>query len=345
MKKKIIITVACLLIMIIAIISFIAIFTPLLMPKSREDGLTGEYYEQARDNDVIFLGDCEVYETFIPAILWEKYGITSYVRGSPQQLIWQSYYILEETFKYETPKAVVFNVYSMIYDTPQNEKNNRMTLDSMKWSSSKIDAIRASMTDDESFIEYLIPFFAYHNRIGELTDDDFKYWFTDRERVSDSGYLMSVKREPLVQGFPIEPADGLEFSKTVFDYLDKMKRLCAENGTELILVKAPTNSWRFYWFDEYDAQVREYAQNNGLKYYNLIENEKEIGLDWNLDTSDEGVHLNVYGAEKATDFFGRILAEECNIPDRRDDSTVTEKWRENLSVYKERKLKLEENEK
>lgn len=345
MKKKIIITVASLLVMIIMIVAFVAILTPLLMPKSREVGLTGEYYEQAGDNDVIFLGDCEVYETFIPAILWEKYGITSYVRGSPQQLIWQSYYLLEETFEYEKPKAVVFNVYSMIYDTPQNEKNNRMTLDSMKWSSSKVDAIKASMTEDEEFIEYLVPFFAYHNRIGELTDDDFKYWFTDRERVSDSGYLMSVKREPLVQGFPIEPADGLDFSKTVFDYLDKMKSLCAENGTEFILVKAPTNSWRFYWFDEYDAQVREYAQKNGLKYYNLIENEEEIGLDWSLDTSDAGFHLNVYGAEKTTEFFGRILVDECNIPDRRNDTKVAEKWRENLSVYKERKLKLEENEK
>ena len=136
MKKKIIISVAFLLLMVI----LIALLTPLLKPKSSEDGLTGEYYEQAGGNDVIFLGDCEVYETFVPAKLWEEYGITSYVRGSPQQLIWQSYYILEETLEYETPKAVVFNVYAMKYGTPQNEKNNRMTLDSMRWSKSKISA-------------------------------------------------------------------------------------------------------------------------------------------------------------------------------------------------------------
>ena len=345
MKKKIIISVACVLAMIIVVVTFVALMTPLLMPKSAEDGLTGEYYEQAGGNDVIFLGDCEVYETFVPALLWEKYGITSYVRGSPQQLIWQSYYILEETFKYEKPKAVVFNVYSMKYGTPQNEKNNRMTLDSMKWSTSKIDAINASMTEDESFIEYLVPFFAYHSRITDLNENDFKYWFTDKERASDSGYLMRTEVKPMVQGVPMEPYEGFEFSQTAFDYLDKMKDLCKENGAELILVKAPTNSWRFYWFEEYEKQIEDYANENGLKYYNLIEHEEEIGLDWNIHTYDEGLHLNVYGAEMTTEYFGGFLAEECNVPDRRSDESMAKKWADNLSIYKQRKIKLEENKK
>ena len=341
MKKKIIISVAFLLLMVI----LIALLTPLLKLKSSEDGLTGEYYEQAGGNDVIFLGDCEVYETFVPAKLWEEYGITSYVRGSPQQLIWQSYYILEETFEYETPKAVVFNVYAMKYGTPQNEKNNRMTLDSMRWSKSKISAIYASMTENESFVDYLVPFFANHNRITELTETDFKYWFAEKERSSDSGYLMNVGVKPLKAGYPVEPAEGLEFSQTAFDYLDKMKALCDEKGVELILVKAPTNSWKYYWFDGYEEQILDYAEKNGLKYYNLIEHEEEIGIDWNIHTHDEGAHLNVYGAEKTTVYFGKILSEECQIPNRRSDSEMVKKWSENLSAYNDRKTKLEEEKK
>ena len=73
----------------------------LLVPKymlhSQEGALIGEYYDNAGSNDVIFIGDCEVYENFSPITLWEKYGITSYIRGSAQQTIWQSYYLLEET--------------------------------------------------------------------------------------------------------------------------------------------------------------------------------------------------------------------------------------------------------
>lgn len=345
MKKKIIISVAAILLIVI----FLAMLSPLLAPKyitNPEGRLTGEYYSQAEGNDVIFLGDCEAYETFVPAILWEEYGISSYVRGSAQQLIWQSYYILEETFKYEKPKAVVFNVYSMKYGTPQNEAFNRMTFDTMRWSKTKFNAILASMTEDESIVDYIIPLFRYHSRISELDGNDFKYWFKSPPSVSDSGYLMQTDIAPRPEQTE-EPRElrDYEFSQTAFDYLDKIKALCEQNGSELILVKAPTNSWNYYWYDEYEAQIEDYSEKNNLKYYNLIEKENEIGLDWSVDTYDEGFHLNVYGAEKTSRYFGKILVEECGIPNRNDDERLSEKWENNIKIYNERKEKMEAGQK
>ena len=345
MKKKIIISITAIL--LIAIV--LAIFSALLVPKyvtNPEGRLTGEYYSQSSGNDVIFLGDCEVYETFVPAILWEKYGISSYVRGSAQQLIWQSYYILEETLKYETPKAVVFNVYSLKYGTPQSEAFNRMTFDTMKWSGTKFDGIFASMTEGESIVDYIFPLLRYHSRISELEANDFKYCFKKPEKVSDSGYLMQtgIVPRPEQTEEPRELRD-YEFSQTAIDYLDKIKELCIANGVELILVKAPTNSWNYYWYDEYEAQVEKYASNNDLKYYNLIESEDAIGIDWNVDTYDEGFHLNVYGAEKTTEYFGKILFEECGIPSRKDDEVLAKKWDERVQKYKDRKEKMEAEEK
>ena len=344
MKMKIIISIAAILI----IATVLALFSGLLAPKyitNPEGRLTGEYYSQSSGNDVIFLGDCEVYETFVPAILWEKYGISSYVRGSAQQLIWQSYYILEETLKYETPRAVVFNVYSLKYGTPQSEAFNRMTFDTMKWSRAKFDAIFASMTDEESIVDYIFPLLRYHSRISELDSYDFKYWFKEPERVSDSGYLMQtgIAPRPEQTEDPRELRD-YDFSQTAFEYLDKMKELCHSNGIELILVKAPTNSWNYYWYDEYEAQVEEYADRNGLRYYNLIESEAEIGIDWNVDTYDEGFHLNVYGAEKTTEYFGKILLEEHQIPSQRDNEQLSTEWNLRVQAYKSRKEIMEKTE-
>lgn len=101
--------------------------TLVLSPKNNdpvERGLIGEYYDEAdagNEHQVVFVGDCEVYESFVPPMLFEEYGITSYIRGSAQQLIWQSYYLLEEVFEYESPEVVVFNVLSMKYGEPQRE--------------------------------------------------------------------------------------------------------------------------------------------------------------------------------------------------------------------------------
>lgn len=343
MKKKIIISVAAVL--LIAVI--LALFSALLEPKyitNPEGRLTSEYYSQSSDNDVIFLGDCEAYETFVPAVLWEKYGISSYVRGNSQQLIWHSYYILEETFKYETPKAVVFNVYALKYGTPQNEAFNRLAFDNMKWSKTKFDAINASMMDDEKMLDYVFPLLRYHSRITELEGDDFKYWFKEPERATDSGYLMNVGVAPRPDNSPRERLD-YDFSQTSLDYLDRMKKLCDDNGVELILVKAPTNSSEYYWYDEYEKQVLEYLEGKDIKYYNLIEKEDEIGLDWNLDTYDYGFHLNVYGAEKTTEYFGKILSEEHQIPNRKNEEALSSKWNERVQEYKDRKEKMEAEEK
>ncbi|NLK03445.1 MAG: SGNH/GDSL hydrolase family protein, partial [Clostridiales bacterium] len=141
---------------------------PKYMSEIPEGNLVEEYYKEEKKHDVIFVGDCEVFSNISPVTLWEKYGITSYIRGSAQQLIWQSYYLLEETIKYEKPKAVVFNVLAMKYNKPQKEAYNRLTLDGMKLSKQKIGAIKASMMDDEDLITYIFPLLRYHSRWNDI---------------------------------------------------------------------------------------------------------------------------------------------------------------------------------
>lgn len=336
MKKKIISGICVLLCTLI----ILGVLSALVAPKyisNPEGRLVGEYYDNAGIHDVLFLGDCEVYESFVPAVLWEEYGISSYVRGSSQQLIWQSYYLLREMLEYEKPTAVVFNVYSLRYGEPQRDSYNRMTLDGMRWSSSKVGAVNASMTENESFIEYLFPLLRFHSRITELSKEDFRYAFSNIE-VSDSGYLMQTGIKPRTSEREGEKLMDYTLPATAMDYLEKMRVLCEENGIELILIKAPTNHWKFWWYDEWDAQVASYASEKGLRYYNFIPLDNEIGIDWQTDTYDAGMHLNVYGAEKLTRYFGDILRNECGIVDRSEDETLSAVWSARVGIYNERKM-------
>ena len=106
------------LIILIFVLIFI-FFNRLLSPKYAtslvEGSMISQYYNESKDHEVIFIGDCEVYANFSPMVMYEEEGIKAYVRGSSQQLVWQSYSILEETLKYETPKVVVFNVNALRY--------------------------------------------------------------------------------------------------------------------------------------------------------------------------------------------------------------------------------------
>lgn len=336
MKKSKKVMTACVLTAVTAVVLLFS--QALLMPKYMsgvlEGALISEYYNETGTHDVIFIGDCEVYENISPITLWEEYGITSYIRGSAQQLIWQSYYLLEDTLKYEKPKVVVFNVLSMKYDEPQNEAYNRMTLDGMRWSSSKAEAVKASMTEEESFISYVFPLLRYHSRWSELNSDDFKYIFT-KDTVSHNGYLMRVDTKP-VTTMPKAPVlSDYTFGENSYKYLDLMTKLCKDNDIQLILMKAPS----IYpaWYDEWDEQIEEYAADNGLLYYNFLETMDEAGIDLTEDTYDAGLHLNLSGAEKLSSYFGQALISECNLTDHRNEPDTAALWQEKTEAYEAEK--------
>lgn len=438
----------------------------LVMPKYMGDVLEGnfteEYYNETTNHDVIFIGDCEVYENFSPIALWRDYGITSYVRGNAQQLIWQSYYLLEDTLKYETPKVVIYNVQSLMHAEPQKEEYNRMTLDGMKWSLTKLKAIQASMLEEENLLDYLFPLLRYHSRITELDSNDFDYYFS-KKKVTHNGYYMRVDTtldtmspesydeenkqsaeseemendvEASADDFmdfedfeDVEEYDGEyyeegeiyedsesyeedeiyedsesgvedgfyedsesyeedefidednegidndveasaddfmdfedfedveeydenvtdeELAETVVDnsdpddekykfadypleYLDKIRKLCKDNDIQLIFVKAP--SLEPVWYNAYEIQVEEYVEKYNIPYINYLEKIEELGIDYNTDSYDGGLHMNLNGAEKLSTDIGKVLTEQYNIKDHRGEKEYDKVYDEKLTFY------------
>lgn len=326
-----------------------ALLVPKYMETNPEGALTGEYYRNAGQNDVLFIGDCEVYENFSPITLWEEYGIPSYIRGSPQQTIWQSYYLLEDAFRYETPKVVVYSVLAMKYDTVEStgsqsrrEAYNRLTLDTMRWSPSKWKAILASMTGEERQWEglatYLFPILRYHERWSQLTGEDLRWWLR-REGVSDNGYLMQTAVRPLTDAHVEPPLADYALGENSWYWLDRIRQLCEQQGSQLVLLKSPAMYPIWWW--EWDRQVRQYAEQYGLLYFNMTEYPQETGIDWTLDTFDAGLHLNVTGAEKASRWLGAALQSSCGLPDRRQDGALADAWQEKCEIYHARKAALQ----
>ena len=316
----------------------------MLVPKYQtgvvEGSMVEEYYKDKTKHDVIMVGDCEVYETFSTAELWKKYGITSYIRGSAQQLTWQSYYLVEDTLRRETPKVVVYNVYSLMHDEPQSEAYNRMTLDGMEWSKTKYDAVKASKTKDEDTLDYVFPLLRFHSRWSKLEDDDFRHMFS-KDKVTHNGYYLRADVRPEGDFPDPMPLADYTLSKNAMDYLERMRKLCEDKGVKLVLVKAPIVYP--HWYDQWDEQVSEYAKKNGLDYINFIKQRDEIGLDMNNDTYDAGLHLNVFGAEKMSDHFGKWLVENCGLADHRSDGELSQYYSKLVEDYEnEKKSQLEE---
>lgn len=317
--------------------------TRLLVPKYEglvvEGNFTAEYYEDKTVHDVLILGNCEAYENISSVTLWQEYGITSYIRGNANQLISQSYYLLEDVLRYETPHAVLLSVSSMEEFEQENESYNRMTLDGMRWSPSKVKAIGASKLPEEHFIEYVFPILRFHSRFQELTADDFTY-LLKRDPVAFSGYYLRADIRPAGDFPAARRRADYTFDRRCTEYLDKIRLLCEENGITLILFKAPA----LYpvWYDEWDSQISAYAETYGLTYLNGVADTELIGINYSHDTYDQGVHMNVYGAEKVAHYLGPVLAACDGVTDHRDEQELSAHWEAIAAAYEAEKGKQEQ---
>ena len=332
MKKSRIVIAVCVFFLLTGLL--LAAAQALLVPHdplaNPEAALIGEFVDAFAEEDVIFLGDCEIYESISTVTLWNEYGINAYACGSPQQLLWHSYAMLQHAFSVGQPSVVVLGAYALRYDEPQNEAYNRMALDALPLSRAKLSAVPASMTQGESLLSYLFPLLRYHDRWDTLTWRDVTLLAEPPTAVSYHGYLMQTGVLPDENGRPDHegalPLTEPAFGERAVDYLEKIAQLCRENGAQLILLKAPTDSWAYPWYEEWEAQTEALAARMEISYYNLLEAIDEIGLDYSADTYDGGMHLNVYGAEKTARYLGEIL-QRYGVPDRRDNERLFDEWK------------------
>ena len=105
----------------------------------------------------------------------------------------------------------------------------------------------------------------------------------------------------------------------------------SNNNITFILIKAP--SLYPYWYEEYNNQIIEFAQKYHIDYYNLKDNIDDIGIDYSIDTYDGGIHLNLTGATKLSNYFGKILVDKYKLTDYRTIKSVNSIYQDKIILY------------
>ena len=63
------------------------------------------------NEDIVFVGSSHVYRNIIPQEIYDKTGMTSAMLSSSNQGMANSYYLLKEYMKHNTPQVVFVEVY------------------------------------------------------------------------------------------------------------------------------------------------------------------------------------------------------------------------------------------
>lgn len=258
--------------------------------------------------DMVFIGTSHQFCTINPDLLYEEYGINSFMLATSAQTIPMSYYAAMEAIELQHPKAIVLEVLYCTNDfrtvTPEM---SHTFFDGMPWCEAKKLAIEDLIEPGEQ-IYYYLNLGRYHSRWKDLSEEDFQSNLTSPR---GGYYTEEVKYNwqiPVISRDEKEP-----MSDEMLKYLDMIVELCEENHVELILYVAPFNSLYdddstredlfrrqriFNWLDDY-------ADERGLRYYNLFYEMHKIRLDGTTDYKDSQ-HFNCYGQEKVT----RYMAEK-----------------------------------
>jgi hypothetical protein len=101
-------------------------------------------------------------------------------------------------------------------------------------------------------------------------------------------------------------------------------------------MKAPSLSPQ--WHEQEEAQVVSYAEKYNLDYINFYDLIDEISIDYETDTYDGGLHMNLSGADKMSEYLGAWLRDNCGTADHRSDASLAAVYEEKYQFYEEMKL-------
>lgn len=352
---------------------FQSIFVPkrFAYVKSYDAGkLAGYYTEEPNSIDVLICGTSHVSKGILPMELYEKFGIRAYNLGMSKQPIEATYYVISEALKTQKPKVIVYDVSKLYGD---DYEYALFAVDEMKIGKNKV-ALSQKYLDktqsDTSMVNLLFPFFQYHSRWNELSDEDFTYALRDRPYYGKGGQIvsnvlgsyvsleqMNLKAAELMQStektsyiydagvYSEEREEQVLYSAEVpnknLEWFLKIKELCETNNIQLLAVKVPSiympQIYSSAWTEEKYHAVRTLCEEYDISYYDL-QYDADVNIDWNYDSSDGGQHLNINGAQKVSLNLGEYLKDYYELSDKR-----SEQWDKDLQSYqKTRKIaKLE----
>lgn len=300
------------------------------------------FFSQKEDFDVLFMGSSHVVNAVFPMELWNDYGIVSYNMGGHANQLATTYWVMENALDHTTPKLMVIDGMHLNFNikTGYDFSNIHISFDAFPFSATKMAAIRDLLDDEEmdkkieegetvgtelrTELGILWDYSVYHSRWSELRGDDFSS-DTSKEKGAESRIAVGKPRE-IVE----IPSDSVLEEETLgIQYMRKMIEECQERGIAVLLVYLPfppqeqdfKNANRMY----------QIAEEYGINYINFLD--MDI-VDYSTDCYDEGSHLNPSGARKVTDYLGRYIMDNYEIPDQRTNEAY-DGWYDAYEEYKE----------
>lgn len=278
-------------------------------------------YKQQDDSvDVLVLGSSHAFMSVNTGVLYEDYGIASYVCGGSVQPMWNTYYFLKEVLKTQHPKLVLIEGLSTTFEDDYSDHSRIIkNTGAIRGLKNRLDAITVSAPVEDVW-DYIFNYRLWHSRYEEINERDFSDYYHTTKMQYYKGFSVNYQTvevtKPAVASFS---ADSVPIREKSEEYYRKLLELCISEDLPVMVVVCP------YALTEAKQQkynyVRKITEEYGISFINFNSDEyyEEMGLDFATDFGDSSSHLNYSGNVKFTKLLGEMIDSRFDLPDRRGD--------------------------
>lgn len=314
-----------------------------------------DFYKNTANIDNLYIGSSHVYCDINPVILDEINGQNNFNLATSMQPLIASYYLLVEADKRNDLDCVYLDLwYGLLMEDnagwkePEQLVFSWQVLDQMKFSVNKLKWVLDSTEYHDIYLSMfpvirnksrLTNFEYLEERLRNKTQSDY-LCYNDCENYRYKGYSYTDhKADDLYYAVSVQTIEkSRDLSDLTKEYLLKIINYCDKNDIKLRLCTNPVTDWELCKagdYDNYVMQMREFALQYGLEYYDFNLCKKEyLDIDSNIYWSDTH-HLNAYGAEVYSNVFGTFF-EKLEKGEIQSSDYFYDSYQEKLDNIEER---------
>lgn len=337
--------------MICFVLCFSVLFTTasyLIKPDNTNTNNIISFYSLQKETiDVLYVGGSAAFVYYAGPYAWEKYGIASYDYAADTMQLELYKCMITEALKTQSPKLIIIDARVFQYRDkdnvdaqPPGEVPYRNTLTGMRLSKNKVEFIDKYIDGSmEDRVPYYFDICKYHSNIN-LSPVNFKTKLKQMAGSSDTKYngFLFVKKYSPMSEYDHLTDEKKPFSKETYDILMELLDYLDQINIDVLFTVSP------YCEKKEHKMIFNYVQpileSRGYDFIDCNDYFDQMGLDFKTDFYHEG-HVNIYGAEKYTDFLSHFIINQYNIPDRSDDphyngfNQCLANWHEDTALTKE----------
>lgn len=304
-----------------------------------KDRFSGFYAEPKDTIDAVFIGSSPVHPYYCTPKMFNDYGIAAYPLSSNLQRPAAAKGLMDEVYKRQDPELFIFEMRMYLADD-HNMTNNmsytRGVTDNLKYSYNRVKVIDKMVrqnendSDKEPLDSYYFDIMKYHSNWGMLfIPYEWRNWrYTAKDKYK--GYEFKDTVGPCTYTDESGITETEDIPPEQQQNLDELLSYLKEHDQDALFVISP------YLETEDDKKkinlLERTVEDAGYDFVDLNEHVTEMGLDYQTDIADYGMHVNSVGAEKCTDYFEKYLDENYDLPDHRNDKKYSS-WGKSYSDW------------